>query len=130
MQLITRVQYGIAGTTMAIGLIWSVAMGQRTQSHFHQLCLGEPPGEEYNLCMMENYTNMVTKLLISHTLTPQTVKCNSDILRGNQGTCAVIVKEYENFIKITYTKEGELVNIDHFPGSTIRSGRFYVYPNK
>ena len=130
MQLVTQVQYGIVGTALALGLLCSVAMGQHTQSHFHQLCLNEPPGDEYHLCMMEQYTNMVTNLLRQHKLTPQTVKCNSDILRGKQGTCAVIVKEYENFIKITYTKDGKLVNIDQRTGSTIRSGSLYVRPKK
>lgn len=130
MKLITRVQHGIVGTILAMSLHCAVAMGQNTQSHFHQFCLNEPPGEEYNLCMMENYTNMVTNLLIYHKLTPQTVKCNSDILRSNQGTCAVIVKEYENFIKVTYTKDGKLVSVDRHARSIIRSGRLYVRPNK
>lgn len=130
MQLTTQVQYGIVGTIVAIGLLCSVAMGQHIQSHFHQLCLNEPPGDEYHLCMMEKYTNMVSDLLRQHQFTPQTVKCNSDILHGNQGTCAVIVKESEDFIKVTYTRDGKLVNIDQQTGSTIQSGRLYVHPNK
>lgn len=130
MKLTTQVQHGLVATTVALGLLCSVATGQHMQPHFHQLCLQEPPGEEYHLCMIEQYTNVVTNLLRQHQFTPQTVKCNSDILRGPQGTCAVIVKEYDTFIQVTYTKDGTLVNIDQQTGSTIRSGRLYIYPHK
>jgi len=130
MQLTTQVQYGIVGTTIALGLLCSVATGQHTPSHFHQFCVNEPPGDEYKLCMLEQYTNMLTNLLRQHALTPQTVKCNADILRGKQGTCAVIAREYKQVIKVTYTKDGTLVNVEQQTGSTIRSGRLYVRPQK
>jgi len=130
MKLTTHVQYGVVGALMSLGLLCSVAMGQHTPSHLHQFCLHEPPGDEYKLCMLEQYTTMVANLLRQHQFTPQTVKCNSDILRAEKGTCAVIVKEHEHFLNVTYTRDGTLVSIDEQSGSTIRSGRLYIHPNK